>query len=100
MEIIYHVNTSYWDWFSDEKYFLSRAHDILLVGFQERLSKDFEMLKTKLDLGDIELPKDDINTHKNPSDVDRNLSKKAISNLKKWYKSDYEFIDVCSDLFY
>jgi len=30
MSSIGHVNTSYWDWFVNEKYFLTRTNDIFL----------------------------------------------------------------------
>jgi len=93
MQCIGHIRSSYWEWFESESYFLSRLSDILLVGFQENLSEDFERLKLKLGLSEnVRLPTDEINAHKNPSYIDKTLDQKAIENLKEWYASDYAFI--------
>jgi len=96
MRGIAHIKNSYWDWFCNENYMLSRKRDIYFIGFQESLSSDFEKLKVKLNLPDeAKLPTDNINAHKNPQNVDKRLDAKAIENLKEWYKRDYEFIEFC-----
>src|SRR5262245_9750479 len=57
MKSIQHVNSSYWDWFGTEEYFLARLPDILFIGFQETLDSDFLILRQKLNLSEsIELP--------------------------------------------
>lgn len=95
MNNISHVNTSYWDWFENKKYFLSRIHDIIFVGKQKTLSQDFEQLKKILNLpGSISLPESSINSHKNTDSVDKNLDPEAIKNLKNWYTRDYEFLKL------
>jgi hypothetical protein len=98
METIYHVNTSYWDWFEDETYFLSRLPDILFIGFQETLDEDFAILRKMLYLPEtIALPRDDINAHRSPRDQDNFLGEEALQNLREWYAADYEFITLCKE---
>jgi len=98
MKDIGHIRKSYWDWFLSEDYFLSRRRDILFVGFQESFNRDFEKLKNILMLPEeATLPTDEINTHRNPLDVDKSLDMDSIENLKKWYEKDYHFIDICKN---
>jgi len=93
-----HVKTSYWDWFENESYYLSRLSDIFFIGFQENLSADFELLKSALGLPrGVSLPSDDIRAHKTPAGLDRTLEEKAVENLKRWYARDYDFIRLCRD---
>lgn len=99
MQSIGHVRQSYWYWFKDEAYFRSRLPDVFFIGFQESLNQDFERLKQKLGMpADATLPADELHTHKNPNNVDKKLEDKAIDNLKRWYKADYEFIQLCRTL--
>ncbi|MDM8536949.1 sulfotransferase family 2 domain-containing protein [Desulfobacterales bacterium HSG17] len=97
MKSIFHVNTSFWDWFNNKEYFLSRMQDIFFIGFQENLDDDFENLKIKLGLPDtIKLPAGDLEAHKGEhSDSEKFLDRKAIKNLKEWYAKDYEFFKLC-----
>lgn len=96
MKGILHVSSSFWDWFENESYFCSRLSDIFFIGFQEHLASDFELLKTKLGIPEnIPLPSDDVQAHRNPVDMDSGLEEEAISNLKKWYAGDYDFINLC-----
>lgn len=44
MEEIYHVRSSYWDWFENNEYLLSRKEDLLYIGAQESLESDFNEL--------------------------------------------------------
>jgi hypothetical protein len=100
MRSIRHVKSRYWDWFGDERYFLSRAADILLVGRQETLARDFERLKTLLDLPPhLALPGDEVESHRNPADVDVTLDDTARANLKLWYREDYRFLALCQGRF-
>ena len=67
MRSVPHVRDSYWKWFESEEYFLSRLDDLFFVGFQQHLSEDFELLKSRLRLpSDLMLPDDDIQSHANP----------------------------------
>ena len=99
MKSIAHVKSSYWDWFDSESYFRSRRSDIILIGFQETLSVDFERLKMKLELPQsVKLPTDEIKAHRNPPDLDTDLDEQAIKNLTSWYARDYAFIRLCQEL--
>ena len=99
MKSIRHVRSSYWDWFESEGYFRSRLSDILFIGFQERLTEDFDILKSKLGLPDsAELPHDDFHAHRNPTNLDRTLEDEAIANLKDWYKDEFKLIDLCNGI--
>lgn len=99
MRSIFHVNTSFWDWFENKEYFLSRKEDIFFIGFQESLNADFERLKKKLELPKtlpIDLPSGEVEAHRGQhSEADRFLEENAVNNLKQWYAEDYDFIKVC-----
>lgn len=99
MQGIQHVGNSYWEWFGNEAYFLSRRRDILFVGFLETMEQDFEMLKAKLDIPkEVVLPGHGVETHKSPQDLDKRLGETAMTNLKEWYREDYGFIELCTIL--
>jgi hypothetical protein len=96
MLAIEHVKDSYIRWFESEAYFLSRLPDITLIGFQETLNDDFEQLKRMLSLpADLRLPSDPIKSHRNPENLDSSLGEQALHNLGEWYKSDFEFLELC-----
>lgn len=99
MRSIQHVRSSYWDWFEGEDYFRSRLPDIFFIGFQERLTEDFLILRSKLELPDhAELPDDEIISHRSPPGLDKTLRDQAIENLKKWYEKDFEFVRLCEEV--
>lgn len=99
MKSIGHVNSSYWDWFGDEDYFLSRRDDCFFIGFQETLDSDFEMLKGKLGLPNTtRLPTDDRETHRTPARFDTRLDEEAAANLRAWYSRDYQFVHLCKEI--
>jgi len=96
MHSIGHVRDSYRKWFESEAYLLSRIRDILFIGFQERLTQDFELLKSKLGLPpEIRLPADDRIAHRNPDHLDKKLDPQAIENLRRWYAADIQLYDFC-----
>ena len=96
MQNIAHVRDSYWKWFESEDYFLSRLEDLFFIGFQVRLSRDFEILKSKLRLPkDLTLPTDEVQSHANPRHLDRTLRKAAAANLRTYYEKDYQFLKLC-----
>lgn len=97
---ISHVRSSYWKWFRDEAYFLSRRDDILFVGYQETLSQDFDQLRQLLGLPDsVALPQAGAKAHRNPDHLDKRLDEEAIANLRTWYARDYEFLALCKAKF-
>ena len=96
MRSIVHVRDSYWKWFDNEAYFLSRRDDLLFVGCQHRLDRDFEALKSRLGLPDsLALPGDEVLAHVTPRHLDRTLQETAVRNLRAWYREDYRFLDLC-----
>ena len=100
MKGIRHVKSHYWDWFGDERYFVSRSADVLLVGRQEALGEGFERLKSLLGLpARLALPRDEVGSHRNPGGLDRVLEATAVENLRHWYREDYRFLALCEELF-
>jgi len=98
MNGIFNVNSSYWDWFVNEEFFLERIEDILFVGDQKKLNEDFLRLKEILDLPDVcKLPEDAVHSHRNPDHFEKHLEPEAIMNLQKWYVSDYQFLRLLKD---
>ena len=97
MKNIGHVDTSYWRWFINEEYFLSRRNDILFIGAQKDLDRDFARLKEILGLKKNILPLDQKQRNANPTDVDKRLDDESITNLKNWYSRDLEFIELLKD---
>jgi len=96
MRTISHLRDSYFRWFGNEEYFISRLADIFFIGFQETLTDDFQQLKSKLGLTDIlALPDDDVLAHRAPTNLDRNLEPEAVQNLKRWYARDLDFFNLC-----
>lgn len=93
---IYHVRSSYYDWFESDEYFLSRLPDILFIGFQESLDRDFATLKQLLAFPEnAQLPTDDIQAHRNPAGLDKTLRPEASAALEAWYARDYHFYNLC-----
>jgi Sulfotransferase family len=100
MKNIGHVKSSYWDWFDNEEYFLSRLSDVLFIGFQETLEHDFATLRNILYLPEtVQLPKDDVKAHRSPEGVKPQLSEVARQNLREWYAEDYKFFELCKSLY-
>lgn len=85
---IRHVRDSFWRWLKDESYLRRRRADIVFVGSQEHLEHDVATLSRKLDLV-IALPSDDVNAHRSPAHVSRDLDGQAVENLRHWYRDDY-----------
>lgn len=95
MNGIAHVKASYWDWFHSKDYFLSRIDDVLFIGSQENLNRDFLELKEVLGLPeDIELPANEVSMNKSPDGSNKYLSSEAIQNLREWYSRDYDFLNL------
>ena len=93
------MKDSYWRWFHDKHYLLSRSKDFLFIGRTEELDQDFIELKKILRLPqEVQLPRDSYHAHKSPGDEDRYLSENAILNLRKWYRKDYDFVEIISQL--
>jgi hypothetical protein len=89
------LNDSFFKWIESDEYFAERAANILLVGFQENLAHDFDVLKGMLGLPpELELPADNWSRHGNPG-ADGRLDETAAANLSIWYARDIAFFDAC-----
>lgn len=88
-----HVKSSYWNWFENSDYLLQNINSIFWVGCQEKLTEDFQILKTKGELN-IYLPTDEFKKHSNPTNFNKKLSKVAENNLKRWYIEEYRFLTL------
>jgi len=96
MRSIQHVRSSYTDWFLGERELDERLETIVLLGLQETLCSDFEVLKKLLHLPrGLSLPKDDVLAHRTPREFDRRLSPLAEQNLREWYSNDLQFYEHC-----
>ena len=99
MRSIRHVRDSYWNWFEDEAYFLSRRRDLFFIGRQERLAEDFAALRARLRLPDSAvLPAGDVDAHVAPRGLDRRIEEDAARNLRRWYAADFRFVALCRRL--
>lgn len=96
MRSIRHVKNSYWDWFGNPAYFESRADDLLWVGRMEAL--ELKRLANALGVHQLTMPQDSTLSHRT-GDAKPELSDRARQNLRQWYAADYEFLDLCNELF-
>jgi len=98
MQTMVHLS-SVWKWFGDEETFWAKEPYLLKVLFVDRLDEDFADLVERLGLGSFHpvLPHDPLRSHRAPSHPDP-LTDEAVTNLRRWYKRDYEFLDLCRDL--
>jgi hypothetical protein len=96
MRDIGHVRGSYWQWFGDPHYFSARTRDVLAILWLPSLEQSFPSLCERLGLGgEIRLPADDVDAHRNPPTVDRRLGERAQINLRRWYWAEFEFVRTC-----
>lgn len=96
MRSIQHVQSSYWDFFHDPEYFKSRRDDLLWIGRQESL--DMASLAVALGVDQLTMPEDAVAAHRATGSKPE-LSDLARENLRQWYAKDYEFLDLCAELF-
>ena len=89
-----HVNLPMWVWLDSPEYLAERRDSIAFVGFQDRLTSDFEALKRMLDLPrDVTLPTDPVVSHATPEHFETALSETARRNLAEWYARDVAIYD-------
>jgi hypothetical protein len=83
-------------WFTDARYFRSRSDDLLWIGRQESL--DLGSLATALGVDTLTMPEDPTLANRSPTPKPE-LSDLARQNLTRWYAKDYEFLQICDELF-
>ncbi len=99
MHDIRHVRTTFAVWLGSPALLRKRRGQILLVGWQETLSDDFERLRALIGLPDrCRLPADPRSANRAPDDTPTDLSETGSANIRAWYRSDYEIIDVLEEL--
>lgn len=102
MRSIQHVRDDYGHWFGTLEMFRRREHDILHVGFQETLDRDFSLLRNKLGLpATVTLPGDDLRAHRDPRGKGalEPLGQEARARLADWYATDVAFYEYCLERF-
>lgn len=99
MRAIRHVSSSYRDQLGNETYLRSRSSDLLFVGRQESLHRDFNTLKELLGLPhQLQLPVDEVAAHQTPAGFSTTLSAASLNVLRAWYRADQILLDACADL--
>lgn len=96
MNSIGHVKHTYLDSLGMPD-FLERIKDrIVFIGHQTHFDIDLDRLRKILKIdASITAPHDDISAHRNPHDLDKNLSEEAIANLREWYAPDISIYQWC-----
>lgn len=96
MRSIRHVRHTFLEFLGDTSFLEKEADKIAFIGNQQDFDTDFSQLRSLLKIdSDISVPSDDIKAHRNPNNIDKELSETAIINLKKWYKADYDIYQWC-----
>jgi hypothetical protein len=99
MTAIRHVRDSYWDWFRNREYFESRADDLLMIVWCPDLTPAFPQLRDALGLPDtVELLTDELQAHRAPAKLERQLSDLAFENLERWHGREFAAVDLCASL--
>lgn len=98
MKSIGHVRHTYLAFLGDLSFLNKNASRIAFIGHQIDFDMDLLQLRLLLKVDpDIQAPKDEIRAHRNPEGLDKHLTEKAIANLKKWYRADFEIYAWCLD---
>jgi hypothetical protein len=86
-------------WLGTESFMLSRASQILFVTFQETLNRDFGTLRQVLELPvSVSLPTDDLQAHRNPAGLNKEIAAAGRQALNTWYREDASLIAACRRL--
>lgn len=92
MRSIEHVRDSFWFWFHNPTYYAKRRDDLLFVGFQETLERDFQQMLNVLGLDErIALPADPTVANRAPDIAKDPLSERGRQNLLSHYAADVQF---------
>ena len=100
MNGIMHVRSRLSDWLGDRSLLEARRERIILVGWQETLTTDFQRLVDLLGLPvATNLPTHEAAAHRSsPDEPPEELSDEAAATIRDWYASDYRLIDDLVDL--
>jgi hypothetical protein len=96
MKSIGHVRHRYEDFLGTLSFLEKSSDKIAFIGHQKDFASDLERLRVLLSVdADILAPQDETKAHRNPKELDTQLSELAILNLQKWYKNDIEIYWWC-----
>lgn len=96
MKSIGHIKHTYQSFLGTLNFIQENKDQIAYIGHQPEFDQDLIRLRVLLKIDEeIKPPQDEIRAHRNPQDLDKSLSNKAITNLKKWYKNDYAIYRWC-----
>lgn len=95
MRDIEHVRDSFWRWLVSPAELRRRSADLLFIGQQEYLAGDVAVLAGWL-ATTLQLPDDPVLAHRNPPELDRNLSETARDALLRWYAADAGALLLCA----
>lgn len=98
MKSIGHVKHTYLDFLGPLSLLDQEKARIAFIGDQSEFDADLARLRKLLLIDDdIAAPEDEVRAHKNPSNLDKYLSDKAVTNLNDWYQADYDIYLWCLD---
>ena len=98
MREVRNVGTRLADWLGDAGTLMARRDTILLAGWTDTLSEDFQRLKALLGLSsECRLPTGD-SAHRAPETQTRTLSDSAVANLRRWFADDEPLLAACREL--
>jgi hypothetical protein len=93
MSGIPHVNMPQLWWLDSPEYLAQRRASIAFVGFQERLTEDFERLTRVLGLPpELALPTDPVLAHATPPGFDTTLGEAGRGAIEAWYARDLAIV--------
>ena len=99
MKSIGHVKHRYTDFFGSLDFLKKEVNRIAFIGHQPDFDADLIRLRSLLSIDeDIFPPSDDTHSHRNPNEIDKQLSEIAIVNLKKWYQCDFNIYQWCLEM--
>jgi hypothetical protein len=96
MRSIGHVRHRYEDFLGTLSFLEKIAGRIAFIGHQKEFDADLVRLRELLEIDlDITAPTDETKAHRNPKDLDKQLSERAVANLRKWYRRDFQIYEWC-----
>lgn len=96
MNSIWHAKYHLSYWLDSVAFLEKHRHHIWYIGEQRHLGEDIERIKSLLELpAEVELPTDDIDTHRTPSGFSTELSPEGRRNIENWYRYDYPVYRWC-----
>jgi hypothetical protein len=93
------LQSSYWDWFRNERMLRRNIHRVLWVGWVPTLHADFGRLRRVLGLtASVQLPTDAVTAHRAPRITTSPLDARVESALRKRCSAEYEFLELLAEL--